>query len=155
MGFIFLKKEWKCETNLEIYEISWKSVILRFFSSTLTFFCSFVITKYNKGDFGYKCFYENAHWNWWHFCTNQHHLNLPLFSKHVKSYDPLSVQISVWFQKKLFNEPWFEITEKVRKSLDSGRFACGIFVDLQKAFDTVNHDILLNKLEHYGLLGTS
>ena len=38
-------------------------------------------------------------------------------------------------------------------SLDSGEFACPIFVDLKKAFDTVNHEILLKKLEHYGLRG--
>ena len=48
-----------------------------------------------------------------------------------------------------------KLQRKIRKALDSGKFACGIFVDLQKAFDTVNHDILLTKLEHYGLRGTS
>ena len=41
------------------------------------------------------------------------------------------------------------ITEKIRQACDSGNFACGVFLDLQKAFDTVNHNILLKKLEYY------
>ena len=36
-----------------------------------------------------------------------------------------------------------EITEKIKESIDSGKFGCGIFIDLRKAFDTVNHDIML------------
>ena len=47
-----------------------------------------------------------------------------------------------------------EITEKIKESIDSGNFGCGIFIDLKKAFDTVNHTILLQKLEHYGIRGT-
>ena len=45
------------------------------------------------------------------------------------------------------------ITERIRKCLDKGEFACGVFVDLQKAFDTVDHKILLSKLDHYGIRG--
>ena len=46
-----------------------------------------------------------------------------------------------------------EITEKIKQACDSGKYACGVVLDLQKAFDTVNHDILLNKLNHYGIRG--
>ena len=45
------------------------------------------------------------------------------------------------------------LTEMVREALDSGKFSCGIFVDLQKAFDTVDHEILLTKLDYYGIRG--
>ena len=41
------------------------------------------------------------------------------------------------------------ITENIRKALDDGNIGCGLFVDLQKTFDTVDHQILLAKLNHY------
>ena len=43
--------------------------------------------------------------------------------------------------------------EEIRSKLDNKTFACGVFVDLEKAFDTVNHKILLTKLYHYGIHG--
>jgi hypothetical protein len=45
------------------------------------------------------------------------------------------------------------LTEEIRKHLDKGQFSCGVFIDLQKAFDTVDHNILLRKLELYGIRG--
>ena len=43
----------------------------------------------------------------------------------------------------------------IRDALDNGNFACGVFIDLQKAFEIVNHDILLSKLNHYGIRGVA
>ena len=45
------------------------------------------------------------------------------------------------------------LTEHIRDSLDQNKIACGIFIDLQKAFDRVDHNILLDKLAHYGIRG--
>ena len=45
------------------------------------------------------------------------------------------------------------LTEVIRKSLDNNEITAGVFVDLKKAFDTVDHNILISKLYHYGIRG--
>ena len=47
------------------------------------------------------------------------------------------------------------LTENIRQAVDEGRIGCGILVNLQKAFDTVDHEILLSKLNHNGVRGVS
>ena len=60
------------------------------------------------------------------------------------------------FQKhKSTQHSLIEIVEKIRNCIENNNYGCGIFIDLKKAFDTVNHTILLQKLEHYGIRGVN
>ena len=45
------------------------------------------------------------------------------------------------------------ITDNVQIAIEDGQFSCGIFLDLSKAFDAVDHSILIRKLSHYGIRG--
>ena len=53
------------------------------------------------------------------------------------------------------SHPLIHLTDKVRKQIDSGHFACRILFHLLKAFDTVGHDILIQKLNYYGIRGVA
>ena len=49
------------------------------------------------------------------------------------------------------NHALISITERIKDLVDSGKYVCGVFLDHEKAFDTVNHIILCDKLKYYGL----
>ena len=48
-----------------------------------------------------------------------------------------------------------EFTDKIIFNLDQGKLPLAIYLDLSKAFDTIDHSILLNKLKYYGVCGMS
>jgi hypothetical protein len=46
-----------------------------------------------------------------------------------------------------------EMVDKIMKAIDQGKYTVGVFLDLSKAFDTIDHRILIRKLEYYGIRG--
>ena len=48
-----------------------------------------------------------------------------------------------------------ELVEELTSSIENKNKTIGVFIDLQKAFDTVIHNILLKKLDRYGVRGIS
>ena len=74
--------------------------------------------------------------------------------------------VNFWAKKHLFSNLWFGfrkifstnlaityLYETILQQMDCDNSVCGIFLDFAKAFDCVNHQILMDKLEHYGVRG--
>ena len=72
---------------------------------------------------------------------------------YLVKYDLISSKQFGFRSKHSCNHAIISLTEHVKKLLDDGHVVCGVFVDLEKAFDTVHHDILCDKLNAYGLRG--
>ena len=90
---------------------------------------------------------------------------LPIFSKIIESIvnkqlinfletKRILIKTQFGFRKKHSTTlALADLISDIAEKLDKGYITFGIFIDLKKAFDTINHDILFNKLQYYGIRG--
>ena len=58
-------------------------------------------------------------------------------------------------QNRSTNMALITLVDKISSAIDNGECVIGVFIDLRKAFDTVDHNILISKLNKYGFRGLS
>ena len=92
---------------------------------------------------------------------------LPAISKVLEKI--IALQLSSYFEKNklLFDNQYgfrpkhstehaaLELIDRITNKMDTNEIPLNIFIDLSKAFDTIDHSILLNKLKYYGLKGST
>ena len=72
---------------------------------------------------------------------------------YINKYGILTDRQYGFRSKSSTNHAIIELVDKITKAIEKNEFTVGIFLDLSKAFDTVNHTILLKKLYFYGIRG--
>ena len=48
-----------------------------------------------------------------------------------------------------------QLVDQINSDLEKDQYTLGVFIDFSKDFDTVDHEILIAKLENYGIIGTN
>ena len=74
---------------------------------------------------------------------------------HMKSNNILAEEQYGFRSNTSTDQAIYQLNNNILKALDSKHLVGGIFCDLTKAFECVDHDILLDKLEFYGITGTA
>ena len=75
--------------------------------------------------------------------------------KFIRSFNILSDSQFGFRQKHSTSHAILNFINHVATAIDDHLHTIGIFLDLSKAFDTIDHEILLHKLSHYGIRGTA
>ena len=90
---------------------------------------------------------------------------LPIFSKLLEKIMYNKIYNHVSNNKLLYNKQFgsqknvsteyaiLQLTREILDSFENNQFTLGVFIDLSKAFDTVDHEILLSKLQYFGIEG--
>ena len=64
-----------------------------------------------------------------------------------KCIDKCNLFLSIWFlNQNVYTHALINLVEEISSSLDAKKFSIGVFIDIKKAFDTVNHALLLDTL---------
>ena len=75
--------------------------------------------------------------------------------KHLKENDTLYKKEFGFQQNHSAEHAILQLIDKVNNSSERNQFTLGIFIDLPKTFDTVDHKILISKLKNYGVRGNN
>ena len=78
-----------------------------------------------------------------------------VYSRLIEHLENCRVLMNNQFGFRKLHSSYMVLMNNLISSLENGETVVGVFLDFSKAFDTVDHVILLAKLEHYGIRGNA